>query len=133
MRIYNRKDFLALPPGTMYAKGEPWAFNCLSIKADNLGNDWVCLNIPWVDARSSEEAVERLEDMLHNGSSYPLDEDYGRDGTFDDREVFFVFELDDLVKLKGWIDNAIVTAALASQFAAQTLPIRASSAESLPD
>ena len=100
MKIYNRQDFLKLPPGVVYCSGRPYAFGTLSVKADTLGtNDFVRLGLGWIDSYDSGQAGERLDEMLATGASYPMDECYGRDGGFDDEEVFLVFEAADLRKL----------------------------------
>ena len=110
MRVLNRKDFLALPADTIYAKGQPWAFTGLRIKGDTIGiNDWAYLDPAWVSANDSGEASCRLDEMLGAGASYPMEEDYGRDGCFDEDEVFLVFERTDLEKLRGMIDAALST------------------------
>lgn len=108
MRVFNRKDFLALPAATIYAKGVPWAFGNLCIKGDTIGDDdWAYLDPAWVSADDSGEATSRLDEMLAAGASYPMEEDYGRDGSFDGEEVFLVFERPDLEKLRTMIDAAL--------------------------
>ena len=107
MRVVSRADFLKLPPGTIYAKGKPWYFENISIKADSLPNDFVCLGLAWVDAHDSGEASYRLEEMLKAGASYPLDKVYGRDGCFDDDDIFLVYERDDLAWIRDQIDAAM--------------------------
>lgn len=107
MRVLNRADFLKSPAGTIYAKGVQWAFEGLSIKADTLGNDWVCLEPAWVSAHDSGEAFDRLEQMLHNGASFPAEDSFGRDGYFDDGAIFLVFERGDLETLQSHILAAL--------------------------
>ncbi len=112
MKILRRADFLKLPEGTIFAKGKPWYFENLSIKADSLfleggGNDFLCLSLPWVEASDSGQAMSRLDEMLETGVSYPMEDSYGRDGCFDDEEVFLVLEEDDLLQLRGYIDTAL--------------------------
>jgi hypothetical protein len=107
MRIYRRTEFLKLPPGTVYAKGVPWAFEDLSFKGDTTGNDWWEHSPTWVDAESSEEAFGRLNEMLEGGASYPMANSECRDGCFNDDAIFLVFERTDLEKLRELIDGAI--------------------------
>lgn len=107
MRVLNRADFLKMPSGTIYAKGVPWAFDGVCIKAETLGEDWVCLNPAWISASDSGEAFNRLETMLRDGNSFPGEDAFGRDGCFDPNAVFLVFEADDLKMLQGHVGDAI--------------------------
>lgn len=107
MRVMNRADFLKMPPGTIYAKGIPWVFRNLSIKAETLGIDWVCLDPCWVSAHDSGDAVDRLEEMMSAGASYPGEDAFGRDGCFDAEAVFLVFERADLEALQEHISAAL--------------------------
>lgn len=115
MRIVNRKTFLTLPPGTMYCKGVQWDFRGLSIKADTIGNDWVYLDMAGPDAMDGGEASEILDNSLADGSSFRSETSYGRDGCFDDEAVFLIFELNDLIRLRGFCDAAIRNLAANSQ------------------
>ena len=112
MRIYRRSEFLSLPVGTIYAKGTPWAFHGFSVKGETWGNDWLELSPMWIEAHDDEEQHERLEAMLEQGASYPMQESYGRDGCFDDEEIFLVPEKEDLEKLRAMVEAALATAKL---------------------
>jgi hypothetical protein len=109
MRIYRRKEFLRLPEGTVYAKGKPWYFGALSIKHDTTDyGDWWSLDPCWISANDSSEAVDRLEAMLEEGASHPMEDSIGRDGLIQEEDaLFLVFEKDDLLKLREMIDKAI--------------------------
>ncbi len=107
MRVVNRKDFLALPAGTIYCKGVQWAFDGLCIKDDSLANDWIYLDPAWPAAHDSGEAVGLLETSLATGSSFPCEDAMGRDGCFTEDAVFLIFEADDLFSLKSHIETAI--------------------------
>ncbi|MDR3533962.1 MAG: hypothetical protein P4L90_25780 [Rhodopila sp.] len=110
MRVLNRVDFLKMPAGTIYARGIPWAFDGLSIKAESLGSDWVCMNPCWVSAHDSGQAFDRLEEMLDTGKSYPAEDAFGRDGCFDADAIFLVFERADLEALQSHIAAALEVA-----------------------
>jgi hypothetical protein len=115
MKIFNRSKFLELPAGTIYAKGIKWAFERLCIKGDSISSydgqliDWAEFDpcgIKWDEYGSFP--VEKMEEMLLTGSSCPCDDDgYGRDGCFDDDQIFLVFEKDDLIWFRSMIDAAI--------------------------
>lgn len=114
MKIVNRAEFLKLPAGTVYAKGEPWVFETICIKGESLSfgiGDWFYLNPADIDAHDSGEAAERFEEMLDLGKSYPMGETIGRDGCFDANDIFLVFEKADLEKFRGFVDKAIEVSA----------------------
>ena len=111
MRIVDRATFMALPAGTLFAEGEPWAFEPMRFKYETLpSNDWVELDPCGVAASSSMTANDYMEDMLVNGSSYPMEDSCGRNGLFHEKAVFLVFERADLLKLRDMIDEAITVA-----------------------
>lgn len=109
MKVYNRADFLTLPEGVIFCSGPQWAFGNLRVKGESLlrSNDFVCLELQWIDSRDSGEAVDRLDAMLQAGASYPMNGDYGRDGCFADEEVFLVWERADLERLMQYCERAI--------------------------
>lgn len=109
MRVYTRQEFLKLPEGTVYCKGQPWAFGGINIKGETIAAsdgrliDWYYLDPEWIDAHDSGEAGARLDEMLSTGASYPMQDAIGRDGCFDENEVFLVYEDADIQKLVGWL------------------------------
>jgi hypothetical protein len=107
MRVVDRKTFLTLPAGTFYCKGERWVFDSICIKDDSLANDWYYLNPAWPAAQDSEEAFDLLDKSLDSGISFPCEDATGRDGCFDETDIFLVFEADDLKALRGHIDRAL--------------------------
>lgn len=111
MRLVDRKTFLALPEGTIYAKGKPWAFESLNIKDENAGsNDWWYFEPCWIESAGSHEHFDFLEEMQTKGTSYPMQESISRDGLYDDDAIFLVFERADLLRLRDMIDKAIEVA-----------------------
>lgn len=101
MKIVNRKQFLALPANTVYAKYVPCAFDPLQIKGESLPNDFLAQQIadavvPQDDAGFSEALVA----AQRTGSSVPMnfDQPY-RDGCFDEDQLFAVFEKQDVEAL----------------------------------
>lgn len=109
MRIYNRTDFMKLPAGTIYCKGKPWLWGQISIKGETTAhNDFLEMDLATFDNDSSEDWMNKQEDMLRNGASYPLTDDYyGRDGCFDNDDIFLVYETGDLQTLKVVIESAL--------------------------
>ena len=108
MRCVDRKTFLMLPAGTIYCKGEQWVFEGLCIKGDTVNEvDWYEHDPAWVDADDSGQAFDRLEMMLKNGVSFPMQGSECRDGMFDEDAIFLIFERDDLRQLGAAIKTAI--------------------------
>jgi len=107
MRIVDRKTFLTLPAGTIYCKGVQWAFDGICIKDDSMENDWIYLDPAWPSAHDSGEAIDLLEKSLETGSSFACEDAFGRDGCFDEENVFLISEKDDLKALRSHIDRAL--------------------------
>lgn len=111
MRIVDRKTFLTLPEGTVFAKGMPYAFGGLTFKHESTGhNDWFELEPNCIEANDTGELFERFEKMLNGGESFPMVEAVVRDGLYDDDAIFLVFERDDLARLRDMIDKALAVA-----------------------
>ena len=107
MKIVNRKTFLQMPSGTIFAKGNKWFFESLCIKGDSLHNDFYCLDPAWIDSEDDRQQFDRLDEMLSTGCSFPIESSESRDGLFDDDALFLIFELDDLLVMKKHIELAI--------------------------
>lgn len=106
MKVYRREAFMRLPAGAIYAKGKPWAFGELCRLEETLrrddGRPFDFIYTPLVDidmGEGSHEHFQRLDDMLENGVSYPLNTETTRDGCFDDEELFLVYEPADIDRL----------------------------------
>lgn len=109
MKIINREQFLALPSGTLFSKYRPCVFEELSIKGDTRSNDFLVQQIAdAVDASNSEEFSNILFGAAEDGSSFNLDLDcMGRDGCFDDDQLFAVWERKDVEKLADRLRQAL--------------------------
>ena len=110
MKIYTRDKFMELPEGTFYAKGKEWYFDGFNIKGktlkyNNENIDFGYLSLIDIESRSSDQLIERFELMVHNNNSYPINNSGGRDGCFDPDELFLVYELEDLNKIKEYIEE----------------------------
>jgi hypothetical protein len=99
MRVVDRKAFLVMPAGTVYAKGIKWSFEGLRIKHECQENDWHYVEPADIAAFDSNERFGLLEDMLSNGTSVPMEELAMRDGCFNEEEIFLVFEPEDVRRL----------------------------------
>ena len=101
MKILNRKDFLALPDGVLYSKYEPCIFGPLEIKGESWENDFLTQQIAdAVDCNDSGEFFNILLDAKETGNSFALDfYSEGRDGLFDEDQLFAVWEHADISAL----------------------------------
>lgn len=107
MKIYTRAEFLKLPEGTIFAKGKPWFFDTLSVKGETCPYDFLCRELVNIESSGSDQRVDRLDEMLEAGASYPIEDAYGRDGCFDDDDLFLVYEKADLEELRNVINVAL--------------------------
>lgn len=98
MKIVDRKTFLSLPAGTLFSKFEPDIFSDIRIKEDTCGdNDWFEQQIAdAIECSGSENFADKCDRMV-NGESVKMDFDcIGRDGCFDDDQLFAVWEQADI-------------------------------------
>ena len=106
MKIVNRTQFLALPPGTVYMNYNYGLFGDLSLKGDTMAldsgsaGDFHTVNLTGaVEANDSGDYHDRLMAM-EQGASFPAEFDsYGRDGMFDPDQLFAVYEYNDVTLL----------------------------------
>jgi hypothetical protein len=112
MKIYNRQDFLKLGI-CLFCKGCQWEFYNLCIKGDTLhdcnynGIDFCYRSLCDIDANDSAELADFYEEMLKDGVPKELNQAFLRDGSFDDSEVFLVYEAKDLKELMYTIRKVI--------------------------
>lgn len=101
MRIMDRKTFLALPAGVLFSKYVPCIFGELCIKGDTWSNDFLVQDIAGaLQSTGSADEVDKLNDALVNGTKLVMDFNcMGRDGMFDEDQLFAVWETDDVVGL----------------------------------
>ena len=100
MKIINRKEFLKLPAGVIYSKFEPCIFGDIRIKGDTSYNDWYYQDLLMIDANDSGEWSEIVHSAMNEGENIPLNLHYeGRDGYYDEDQLFAVFENKDAIQL----------------------------------
>jgi len=115
MRIVDRKTFLSLPDETLFSKYEPCVFGDLKIKGETVGtNDFLTQQIcDAIRCDDSGEFADILFSAQETGYSFAMDFDYmGRDGLFDDDQLFAIWETVDIIalidRLKILVPNATV-------------------------
>ena len=102
MKIVKRKEFLSLPANTLFSKYSPCYFRSLEIKGDSLcSNDFFTNELASsIHCDGSDQMVEILSDAEKTGKSIEIDLDTeGRDGLFDDEQLFAIWETKDIEKL----------------------------------
>lgn len=103
MRIVDRKAFLAMPVGTVFAKYAPCYFEELQVKDRSLdqSNDYFYTDLVCpVDAKDSSEFSEKLQAAEELGALVPLHMHIvSRDGCFDSEQLFAVYERSDVEAL----------------------------------
>lgn len=102
MKIVNLKTFRALPENTIFAKYEPVVFGELEIKGETRGNDFLVTAglSSAIKCSGSEEFIDLIERATQTGESLSMDFDsQGRDGCFDDNQMFAAWEEADVAAL----------------------------------
>ena len=101
MRIINLKEFRAMPENTVFAKYKPCSFGDLRIKGETWEHDFLCQEIvSAIECSGSDEFASKLDNALEHGASIKMDFDcQGRDGLFDDDQLFAVWENEDVERL----------------------------------
>lgn len=121
MKIVDRKTFLAMPAGVLFAKVDNSGaamFGELSVKHETqlaIGDDSLLHRDFWerrlvmFEFDSTGDFIEQWE-ALERGEPAPINESLERDGLFEADARFLVYELEDLKKLSDTIMHAILVA-----------------------
>lgn len=102
MKVVDREAFKRLPAGTAFQRGKPWRWSGLRFKQESYADDWRYIEIDSVEADNTGELVDRF-----SGVSYQIEDGSIRDGRFDPDDLFLIYEVEDLARIRGWIDEAI--------------------------
>ena len=106
MKIVNRDTFLSLPMNTLFCKYESIGnFSGLEIKVNNPDSfypDFVTLSIHdcWPQGcNDSSEFIDKMQ-ACEKGEEFEWDyEDTGRDGLYDNGQLFAVYDQEDIGRL----------------------------------
>lgn len=111
MRIINRKEFVALPPGTLFMKYCPLCFDQLCIKDDTInGGQDFCVNdvTNTILCGGSREMQDILFTKGESGESIKMDFNAaGRDGCYDEDQLFAIYEREDVLGLLGVLTTCL--------------------------
>jgi len=112
MKIVDRKTFMALPENTLFSKWEPCVFGELTIKGESWEHDFLTQDITSaVKCNGSDEFGDLCDQAASTRVSIALDlHCMGRDGCFDENQLFAVWEAQDVValieRLRACVPNA---------------------------
>lgn len=108
MKILNLTEFRALPEGIVFMKYKPSFFESLQVKGETWEADFISAELTDNIECDSSEEEDLILAMAEKDSSYSIPltvECGGRDGLFNDEQLFAVYEqkdIDQLIeKLKG--------------------------------
>lgn len=113
MKIISRETFLLMPEGTLFSKYEPCVFGPLCIKGQTIGaNDFLVQKIAdSVDASSFDDFSQILFKSQQSGKGFKIDLNCeGRDGMFEDDQLFAVWEIADVESLIQRLQMAVAQA-----------------------
>lgn len=104
MRIVNLQEFRELPNDIVFMKFEPCIFDELSVKVDLCGDSdfFYCDITAAIDCNDSSEFADLLIAASKDSSiSLKMDLDCtGRDGLYEDKQLFAVYEQEDIDNLR---------------------------------
>lgn len=111
MKIVNLEKFRELPVGTIYSKYEPCVLIGLMSKGETWEVDFLYDDlIANVECDSSEDMFDKCNKM-EKGESIGLDFDFtGRDGMFEDDQLFAIYEKVDIEKFIDKLNRCIESA-----------------------
>ena len=108
MRIIKKSEFYLLPSGTLFSEYQPCIFTGLKIKGDTCyrdnGTPFDYYEMDLTDCMEWDDSGDRFEklDKAQEDSSYSLKLDLeceGRNGMYDDDQLYAVYESDDIAGL----------------------------------
>ncbi len=105
MKIINKKEFLKLPDGVVYCKGKRWYWEQICVKSKSYDNDWRYLMFDQIPSHDSGEGLANQERMLETGESMPIQITDVRDGSFEDDDIFLIYETEDLKILREYFET----------------------------
>lgn len=112
MKLLNKKEFLKLPEGTMYFEKPKEAMACyfgnLCVKGESLSRDFYEIDLisPDLSPVLNEQYWESFE-RLDKGETLKIDFNYGgRNGMYDDTDMYYVLDKEDVKSLLDVITEA---------------------------
>ena len=107
MKLYTRKQFLALPSGVVFTK-EDADIDCFQIKGNTRGeNDFNCKPFISLNSNLFEDHFDALLDFRIRGEANADFSDWYRDGLYEDDEMFVVLERHEVCALIASIEETL--------------------------
>ncbi len=107
MRILNRQEFLKLPKNTVYSKYKPCFFGAFEIKMDTWDNDFLVQEIAGaIECSETSDFISKLESNEHIKMDF---DSVGRDGLYEDEQLFAVLDDEDVKSLIERLEKCIHT------------------------
>ena len=103
MKIITRAELMQMPDYTVFSYYERSYMRGLYIMSDKMEHDFVCMSL--IDSFSGdfEDGIKKMED----GMDVPFDNEYfGREGYFDDDQLYVVYSQNDLDGIVGLLNKA---------------------------
>jgi len=109
MRIVNRETFLQLPSNTVFVEYDNFPFEAICIKGDTVGEcDFYVQHILEVKCKDVGDQ-DNILTAAKNGATFQLDFDcIGRDGLFEEEQLFVVFEKSDVLMLIERLKKCVI-------------------------
>ena len=117
MKLVNKKEFLKMHEGAVYFEkvkdpSDAMWLGCLHIKGESCGDvDFFNIDLlnPLLSPEMNEEIFKSFE-RLDNGENLKIDFNCsGRDGMYDDTDMYYVLDKDDVKSLLDVITEAYKT------------------------
>lgn len=106
MRIVNRKEFLTLPVGTVYAEYQPCFISSIKVKDETWEYDFLCVCFDYIEPNANEDdGVDAMYAMQEDGSSRDIEKAIGRDGMFEEKQLFMIYEKEDIAYIVKCLTN----------------------------
>ncbi len=111
MKIVDRTTFLAMPEGTVFSKFAPCYFEDMCIKGETIGGCDFCVQAigDAIAYQSEMEFTSAMQDAMDHGDILAMDfNTQGRDGCFDDAQLFAVWDSADVEALIARLQVALL-------------------------
>lgn len=111
MKILTRKQFMKMPAGTVFSYYEPCIFTGLYVKDSSPEKGYPDFSmsdlIGAIECDDSGEFSDKCE-LMEKGDSVRVDfESSGREGLFDEKLLYAVYESNDIEKLIKRLQNTL--------------------------
>lgn len=109
MKIVNRKEFLALPENTLFAKCGDHDIGELHIKGETMGNDFVSASFKGYEYEEASDFCSKFDKMVEEKIQLPFApyDDACRDGLFDEDQLFMIYDKEDIKKIIEMLQQCI--------------------------